>query len=142
MKRFAIATVMLTTLCGLAVTGRAMVSDHDGHRTKPTPHGKYGLVSPQGFQPIRAEILSDSPSHFTIDVKKLANLGANEDAPVFAVYTKSTVPDMCGDFRKLSISYKKPSKYQRVFDLSRHEDVLEAINTHGCVVMRNIPPPL
>lgn len=139
MKSLAIAVVMLTVLCGLAVTARAMIDNHDGHRTKHVAALSQKLVSPYDFQPIRAEVLSDNPHHYTIDVKKLANISVNEEAPVFAVYTESRIPDKCADFRSLEISYKKPSKYQRVFDLSKHKDVLKAIDAYGCVVMRNIP---
>lgn len=139
MKGLMIAAIMLSVLCGLAVTARAMIDKHDGHRTKHIASSDQKLVSPMDFQPIRAEVLSDNPHHYTIDVKKIANLGVNEDAPVFAVYTESRIPTKCADFRNLEISYKKPSKYQRVFDLSHHQDVLKAIQSYGCIVMRNIP---
>lgn len=97
-------------------------------------------VSPQNHQPIKASVLDDTPKHYTIDVKKFANLGANQEAPTFAVYVTSTLPARCGDFRNLAIPYKKPGKYKRVFNLSSHPDVLSAINKYGCVVMKNIPP--
>lgn len=99
------------------------------------------VISPQGHQPIKAEIIDPSPSHLTINVKKLANVGVNEEAPTFAVYTGASLPARCGDFTHLEIRYKKPSKYTRVFNLSRNRDVLKAINSYGCVVMKNIPSP-
>lgn len=98
------------------------------------------VTSPQGHQAIKAEIIDPTPSHLTINVKKLANINVNENAPTFAVYTTPLPPAKCGDFTHLDIYYEKPTKYTRVFDLSKHRDVLKAINAYGCVVMKNIPP--
>ncbi len=139
LKKYLIAVVMLVVLCGLAITGRAKISDRKETDKKPGG-AEIALVSPEEFQPIRADIVNDNPSKFTIDVENLANISADDDAPVFAVYVDSTMPDQCGDFRKLQLNYKKPSKYERQFNLSDHKEVLDAINHYGCVVMRNIPP--
>lgn len=139
-KNYGIAFAMLVVLCGLAAAGRAKISGEMDRETKKAASKEIVLVSPEQFQPIRADIVSNTPSKFTIDVEHLANIGADDNAPVFAVYTKSDLPAQCGDFRGLELNYKKPEKYKRVFDLSRHQDVLDAIDSYGCVVMRNIPP--
>lgn len=140
MKSYAIALVMLIVLCGLAATGRAKImGKEDGGGKDADRHANYALISPEEFQPIRADIVDDTPAKFTIDVKNLANISADDEAPVFAVYTESSLPGQCGDFRDLSLAYKKPSKYEREFDLSTHEDVLKAIDAYGCIVLRNMP---
>lgn len=97
-------------------------------------------VSPNNHQPIKATVLDDTPKHYTIDVKKFANLSADQEAPTFAVYVTDSLPPRCGDFRNLAIPYKKPEEYKRVFNLNSHPDVLTAIGKYGCVVMKNIPP--
>lgn len=97
-------------------------------------------TSPEGHQAIKAKIIDANPAQYTINVRTLANFGANENAPTFAVYTSARPPAQCGDFSDLNISYKKPTKYTRVFNLTRHRDVLTAINAYGCVVIKNIPP--
>ena len=140
MKSYTIAFVMLMVLCGLAATGRAKISDNHERESEKAISKNIALVSPEEFQPIRADIVNSKPSKFTIDVENLANIGADDNAPVFAVYTQSTLPDQCGDFRALELNYKKPEKYKRVFDLTRYKEVLDAIDSYGCVVMRNIPP--
>lgn len=139
-KNYLIAVAMLLVLCGLAVAGRAKINDNTARESEKAAAKDIALISPEEFEPIRAEILNDSPKKFTIDVENLANLGADDEAPVFAVYTQSSMPAQCGDFRELELNYKKPEKYKRRFDLSDHPDVLEAINSYGCIVMRNIPP--
>lgn len=140
MKSYTIAFVMLMVLCGLAATGRAKISGDQDREAQKAASQEITLVSPTEFQPIRADIISDKPSKFTIDVENLANIGADDDAPVFAVYTQSTLPDQCGDFREVELQYKKPSKYKREFDLSDHKDILAAIDSYGCIVMKNTPP--
>lgn len=96
-------------------------------------------VSPREHEPVRASVINPDPATYTIDVKTLANMGVDEDAPTFAVYVTRRLPQTCGDFRKLELPYVKPDKYKRQFDLSRHQDVIRAIDEYGCVVMRNIP---
>lgn len=96
-------------------------------------------VSPQGHEPIKATVVDKSPGHYTIDVKKFANMSADQEAPTFAVYVTGSLPAQCGDFRKLDISYKKPTKYERQFDFRKHKDILKAIDEYGCVVIRNKP---
>lgn len=134
MKRYFSAFAMLIVLCSLAVSGRAKIMEKD----IDVPN--IPAVDPHEFEPIRASIINPDPAKFTIDVRKFANIGVNEDAPVFAVYTSNSIPSKCGDYRNLELPYKKPSKYKRVFDLSDHPDILEAIDKYGCVAMRNIPP--
>jgi hypothetical protein len=97
-------------------------------------------TSPDGHQAIKAKIIDANPAQYTINVRTLANFGANENAPTFAVYTSARPPAQCGDFSNLEITYQKPTKYTRVFNLTRHRDVLKAINAYGCVVIKNIPP--
>lgn len=96
-------------------------------------------VSPEEHQAIKASVLDPTPANYTIDVKKFANMGVDEDAPTFAVYITSRLPKDCGDFRDLELAYAKPDKYKRQFDLSKHQKVIEALDQYGCVVMRNIP---
>ena len=137
-RDYGIAIAMLVVLCGLAVTGRMKIADQLSSKAEAATT-ELSLISPYDydFQPIRADIVNDSPSRFTIDVENFANIGVDEDAPVFAVYTDSYMPDECGDFRELDLDYRKPSKYERQFNLSRHKNVLEAIDIYGCVVISN-----
>ena len=97
------------------------------------------MVKTADYEPIRAKIVSDVPSEYTINVKFLTNTFADTEADIFAVYTTSTKPENCADFRHLELSYEKPSKYLRVFDLSENEDVIAAVNKQQCVAIRNIP---
>lgn len=132
MRRYASAFVMLVVLCSLAVSGRAMITETGDIPDLPA-------ISPEGFQPLRASIINSDPARFTIDVRKFANIGVDEDAPNFALYTGSTLPTKCGDFRDLELAYWKPSKYRRTFDLSKEEKLVRAIDGYGCVVLRNGP---
>lgn len=99
-----------------------------------------GGISPEGHQLIKASVINDDPKAYKINVRKMANLNADENAETFAVYITSSAPDTCADFRKLKLPYKKPSKYEREFNLRKHPQVLKALDEYGCVVMRNIPP--
>jgi hypothetical protein len=121
----------------IAVAGYGFTSSQAGAKSM----SRYvRTVSPGNHQPIKATVLDDTPKHYTIDVKKFANLSADQEAPTFAVYVTNSLPKRCGDFRNLAIPYKKPEEYKRVFNLSNHPDVLTAIGKYGCVVMKNIPP--
>ena len=137
-KDYGIAFAMLSVLCGLAITGRVKIADQLASKAEAAT-AEIILVSPydSAFQPIRADIVNHTPYRFTIDVENFANIGADEEAPVFAIYTDNYLPDECGDFRALELDYRKPSKYERQFDLSRHRDVLEAIDVYGCVIINN-----
>lgn len=97
------------------------------------------LTSARPFEQVKANIIDETPKTFTIDVYSLANLFVDQEAPVFAVYTTPSAPKECADFRKITIAYDKPDKYKRRFDLSSHKDILNAIETHKCVVIRNSP---
>lgn len=101
------------------------------------------LDSPSRHQPIKAEVIDPNPSHYTINLKKLANMNVNQEAPTYAMYVTSSVPKTCADFSKIDIDYQKPDKYHRVFNLSDHEDVVNALNAYGCVIIPNKPkhPP-
>lgn len=127
MTRTALLTLSVLALGVLASGAQARDADN-----LPT-------VSPREHEAVKASVIDPDPSQFTIDVKKLTNMGVDEEAPTFAVYVTRRLPDTCGDFRKLEIPYVKPDKYKRRFDLTRHQDVIRAIDAYGCVVMRNIP---
>ena len=43
------------------------------------------------------------------------------------------------DRHMVDLMSPEPKKHIRVFNLSKHEEVLEAICTYKCVVIRNIP---
>lgn len=101
--------------------------------------GAVPTISPEGHQAIKAKILNPDPKNFTINVRYLANLGADENAGTFALYTARSLPSQCGDFSDLKLSYDKPEKYKRHFDLSSHEEVITAINEYQCVIVKNIP---
>lgn len=96
-------------------------------------------ISPRKSQPVKAKIIDKTPKNFTISVKSFSNMAVNEEAPYFAVYTSSQLPQKCGNFRDLDLKYSKPSKYERVFDLSKNVEVINAVNEYKCVVIKNIP---
>lgn len=105
-------------------------------------HAAYGdvdMVRTQDHQPIKARVLNEDPAQFTINVKNLSNMGVNEDAPTFAVYTSSRMPQQCADFSSVALRYEKPEKYHRKFNLSQHRNILTAIKDYNCVVIKNIP---
>jgi hypothetical protein len=133
MKRYGSAIIMLIVLCSLAVSGRAMITERDDIPDLPS-------VSPEGYEPLRASIIDPNPARFTIDVRKFANIGVDEDAPSFAIYVKNTLPAKCADFRDVELSYWKPSKYRRIFNLTKEEKLVRAIDGYGCVILRNSPP--
>ncbi len=124
---------MLVVLCSLAVSGRAMIAEKDDIPDIPS-------ISPAGYEPIRASVIDPSPARYTIDVRKFANIGVDEEAPVFALYVTSSLPSKCGDFRDTEVPYWKSGKYKRVFNLTGEEKLLRAIKGYGCVVLRNVPP--
>lgn len=130
MKPYFGIIVMGLVLCGLAITGRARIATDRDISGIPS-------IAPDDFQPIRATVVDKTPSHFTIDVKNFANITADENAGAFAVYIENTLPAKCGDFRYLDLPYRKPSEYTRVFNLSRHPEVLKAIRVYGCVITNN-----
>jgi|GEM_PF-1273357 len=111
------------------------IATPESEQPKTTP-----LISPRGHQAIRAKIIDATPANYTIDVRSLSNLGANVDAPTFALYMGSRVPDECGDFSALPLAYEVPEKYKRRFDLSNHPEVLQAIIRYRCVIVSNKPP--
>jgi len=119
--------ILTTFLALMAITTPAMAAE----KTVPS----------EGHEAVLASIVNPAPENFVINVRKLANLGVDEDAPTFAVYTTGRVPETCGDFRALELPYEKPEKYTRRFDLAKHTDVITSLEKHGCVVMKNIPSP-
>lgn len=107
-----------------------------------------GLIYMAGYQqkqtgttrnaePIRAEIINEDPSNFTINVKFMANSSADTNAQYFAVYTSNQKPTDCADFHDTDLTFEKPSEYKRKFDLSDHEDILDAIHSKQCVIIPN-----
>ena len=104
---------------------------------------KISVVSPSNHEPVKFSVQNADPAHFTINLKKAANLGVNQEAKTYALYNTASVPDRCGNFLKSSMSYQKPDKYHRIFDLSKKPEVLTALNQYGCVVIPNKPslPP-
>jgi hypothetical protein len=94
-------------------------------------------TSSGSHESVKAEIINSDPAHFTIDVHTMANMGVNEEAPTFALYTSENPPANCPDFSNLDLPYKKPEEHKREFDLSEHEDVLKALEKHHCVVVKN-----
>lgn len=97
------------------------------------------MVNTKQFQPIKAEIVKSDPSEFTINVRNMSNLGADQKADVFSVYTASSQPEQCADFTNVELPYEKPEKYLRVFDLSDKPEIMTAIEKHQCVAVKNIP---
>ena len=130
LKRYLSAIVMFVVLCSLAVSGRAMIAGKDDIPDLPS-------ISPEGHEPIRASVINPNPANYTIDVRKFANIGVNEDAATFAVYIGSSLPTKCGDFRDVELPYWKPGKYKRSFNMSGEEKILRAFEGYGCVVLRN-----
>lgn len=128
--------ILIMTLCSVMTA----CDQRDVKESKVKADAGIATVSPKDHETIKATVVNDSPGAFTIDVEKLANLGADQEAPTFALYMTDTLPKTCGDFRQLELPYKKPEKYIRKFDLSAHKDVLAAIDKYGCVVMKNVPP--
>ena len=97
-----------------------------------TPIINEKATAEQSAEPIRAEIVNSDASEFTI-----ANADANTEAEYFAVYTSSKRPKNCADFSKTDLSYTKPEKNKRQFDLSDHDDIISAIDTKKCVIIPN-----
>lgn len=140
--RYFIALFIIVMGCTVAALSAAHYDTgmKEGEKVSLQPSEKITTISPNGHQKIKASVLDKNPASYKIDVRKLANLNVNQEAPTFAVYITSSAPAQCGDFRKLELPYKKPSKYERQFNLSQHKEVLDALDEYGCVVMRNIPP--
>lgn len=132
LKRYFSAIVMFVVLCSLAVSGRAMIAEKDDIPDIPS-------ISPEGYEAIRADVLNPAPANFTIDLRKFANIGVDENAPVFAIYTGSSLPTKCGDFRDMDIPTWNPAKYKRAFNLTGKEKVVRAFEGYGCVVLRHSP---
>lgn len=134
------ALAMLIVLISLTISGRAMVS------VEPDLPGIVS-TSPEGYQPIRASVIDDAPSRYTLDIRKFSNIGVDEAAPSFALYITNNLPSKCGDFRDLDLNLRAIDKYKRVMNLNGHENVLKALDVFGCIIIRNsdikaIPPAL
>lgn len=134
MKRYVSAIVMLLVLCSLAVSGRAMIAVDDDIPGIPS-------LPPVGYEGLRAGIVSAEPARFTLDVRKFANIGVDQDAPYFAVYVRSALPTKCGDFRTLEAPHWSPSKYRQAYDLRGQEKAITALRAYGCIILPNPTPP-
>lgn len=121
---------MLVLLCSLAVSGRAMIAEKGDIPDIPA-------ISPEGHEAIRASVIDSTPSRYTIDVRKFANIGVDEAAPTFALYIRTSLPSKCGDFRDVELPYRKPAKYKRTFNMTGEEKVLRALGEYGCIIVRN-----
>ena len=105
----------------------------------PAMAANFAVAPSSGNQPVKAQVVDSNPAHFEINLKKAANMGVNQKAPTFAMYTTDEVPGQCGDFTKDSIAYQKPDKYHRVFNLTQKPEVLSALKQYGCVIIKNKP---
>ncbi|HEY8964061.1 MAG TPA: hypothetical protein VIN59_06330 [Alphaproteobacteria bacterium] len=103
----------------------------------------FKLTPSSGHQAVKASIQNYDPAHFTINLKKAANISVNKKAPTYAIYTKASMPAQCADYRGDDIAYQKPDRFHRVFDFSQRPDVIRALDKYGCVVIYNKPklPP-
>lgn len=130
MKKYGSAIIMLVVLCGLASAGRAKIASQE-------PDLGVALASPADHSRLRANIVDQRLSRFTLDIQQFANIGVRDDAPTYAIYTQKTLPSACGDFSGREITYWEPSKYKRSFDLRSHKDVVAAFEKYGCVIVRS-----
>lgn len=132
--------ILFIVLLGCTIAAFSAPYMMDGPDAPIKKEKRFALAPSEGHEPIKASVVDNNPKSFKINVRKFANIGVDEEAPTFVVYVKRSLPTTCGDFRKMKLPYKKPSEYEREFNLSRHKEVLAALDTYGCVVMRNIPP--
>jgi hypothetical protein len=77
--------------------------------------------SPKGHEAVKASVVNSEPATYTINVKSLSN------------------PETCGNFENTPLTYKKPEKYLREFDLSGNPEIVTAINEYKCVIVPNKP---
>jgi hypothetical protein len=98
----------------------------------------YELISPEGYEPLRAEILKESLLNFTLDVQFLTNMDTNKDAKFYAIYIQDELPGQCGDFRHVqSIPHEDMGDYKQRFNLRGHQNIVEALREQQCVVVFN-----
>lgn len=91
------------------------------------------------YERVKAYVIDNNPKTFTIDVYSLANIMVDQEAPAFAVYISTSPPKSCADFTSVNLAYTRPEKYHRQFDLTKHEDIQDALEKYRCVVIKNIP---
>ena len=130
MKKYLSAIIMLVVLCGLAGAGRAKISHEEKDLGFP-------VAASAEHEPLRAEIVSDRPASFTFDLQQFANIGVSENAESYVIYTASMLPPSCGDFTGQDLTYWEPSKYKRTFDLRGHKDVIKALESYGCIIVKS-----
>lgn len=97
------------------------------------------VISPSGYESVKAKVIDYTPKNFTINVKSIVNLDVDQEAPYFAIYTATKLPKTCADFRALNIDHWRDGKYKRVFNLTSHLEVLSALDSYKCIIVKNIP---
>ena len=102
------------------------------------PAAPKGSVYTSEFESVRAVVLDATPESFTITVDLPQNIVVDRNADLFAVYTSHDEPDFCADFREETLNYKRPAQFDREFDLSERQDVLDALDEYECVLVPNI----
>jgi hypothetical protein len=130
LKKYMSAIIMLIVLCGLAGAGRAKIASHSADLGIPT-------APPTEHTRLRASIVDEKLSRFTLDIQQFANIGVRDNAPTYAIYTQKSLPSTCGDFSSRDITYWEPSKFKRSFDLRKHKDVAKAFKEYGCVIVKS-----
>lgn len=106
---------------------------------KPAYAKESNEVPTRKFEQVKANVVNNNPKDFTIDVYSLANMFVDQEAPEFAVYITTSAPKLCADVRDTKLPYTKPEKYLRRFDLSKHQNIQDALEKYRCVVIKNIP---
>ena len=91
-------------------------------------------ASPEGFQPVKSEIINNAPEKFTIDVDFLQNAFVNREAPTFAFYVTKKTPTTCADFRGQQYRTTQPSDYTYRFNLKADDPLISSVSSYGCVI--------
>lgn len=110
----------------LTATAASETFAHNGH-----------LVPTSNFESVRARVIDDTPSRFTVDLGFIRNLGVDRSAPYIALYDQSSKPSMCADFRHITMRGQKLPGNKRRYNLSGQPDLLQAMHEHRCVVVPN-----
>lgn len=99
-------------------------------------HGGH-LVPTHNFESVRARVIDDTPSRFTVDLGFIRNLGVDRGAPYIALYDQSSKPSMCADFRHITMRGQNIGGNKRRYNLSGQPELLQAMRDHRCVVVPN-----
>ena len=119
---------LTTTLCALLILA-----------APPTWAKPPEEVRTSKYERVKAYVIDNNPKTFTIDVYSFANIMVDQEAPAFAVYISTSPPKTCADFTSVNLDYTRPEKYHRQFDLTKHQDIQDALEKYRCVVIKNIP---